>query len=134
VRLRIFLPEPLAAHATDNDALHAEFLAVDETGQRIFALTASGLTVVQLANTRLSIGTVSPSNAPAAGGSTIIIRGSGFQAATTATIGGKKATVTFKDSSTITLITPTLSQGPQQVVVTNPNGDSSSLDAAFTAN
>jgi IPT/TIG domain len=134
LRLRIFLPEPLAAHATDTDALHAQFLAVDETGQRIFALTTSGLTVVQLASAPLSIGTVSPSNAPAAGGSTITIRGSGLQTGTTATIGGKKAAVTFKDSSTITLVTPTLSQGPQQVVVTNPNGESFALDAAFTAN
>lgn len=107
---------------------------MDETGQRIFALASSGLTVVQLANAPLCIGTVSPSNVPAGSDSTITIRGSGFQAGTTATIGGEKAAVTFKDSSTITLVTPTLSQGPQQVVVTNPNGESLALDAAFTAN
>lgn len=54
LRLRIFLPEPLAAHSTDTDALHAQFLAVDETGRRIFVLTASGLTVIQLASTPLA--------------------------------------------------------------------------------
>jgi len=30
LRLRIFLPEPLAALSTDLDALHGSFLAVDE--------------------------------------------------------------------------------------------------------
>jgi hypothetical protein len=49
LRARIFLPEPFAMLATDTDALHGSFLAIDETGQRIFALTTSGLTIVQLA-------------------------------------------------------------------------------------
>jgi len=57
-----------------------------------------------------------------------------FQAATTAPMDGKKAEIAFKDSSTITLITPNLSQGPQQIVITNSNGESSALDAAFIAN
>jgi hypothetical protein len=69
---------------------------VDETGQRVFALTVSGLTIVQLASAPLGIGTVTPSNAPAAGGTAIRVRGSGFQSTTTATIGGKKASVTLK--------------------------------------
>jgi IPT/TIG domain len=46
--LRIFLPEPFATLSTDTDALHGSFLAIDETGQRIFALTTSGLTILQL--------------------------------------------------------------------------------------
>jgi hypothetical protein len=48
LRLRVFLPEPFATLATDIDALHGSFLAIDETGQRIFALTTSGLTILQL--------------------------------------------------------------------------------------
>jgi hypothetical protein len=32
------------------------------------------------------------------------------------------------------LITPALGSGPQQLVLTNANGESYSLDAAFTAN
>jgi len=134
LRLRIPLPEPLAAHSTDTDALHAQFLAVDETGQRIFVLTTSGLTVVQLASVPLGIGTVTPSNTPAAGGAAITVRGSGFQTTTTATIGGNKASVTFKDASTITLTAPVLRSGPQQIIVKNSDGESSSLDAALTAN
>jgi hypothetical protein len=131
---RLFLPEPLATLSTDVDALHGSFLAIDENGQRIFALTSSGLTVVQLATVPLSIGTISPTSAPAAGGIILTIRSSGFQSGAAVTIGGKPAPVTFKDLSTLTLITPQLAPGPQQIAVTNPNGDSYTLDAAFTAN
>jgi len=67
LRLRISLPEPLATLSTDTDALHGSFLTIDENGQRIFALTTSGLTVVQLATVPLSIGTISPASAPAQG-------------------------------------------------------------------
>jgi hypothetical protein len=134
LRLRVFLPEPLAALSTDIDALHGSFLAVDETGHRIFALTTSGLTIVQLANVPLSIGTVSPASARASGGTTLAIRGSGFQSGTTVTIGGKSAATTFVDINTLTMTTPLLTPGPQHVLITNPSGDSYSLDAALTVN
>ncbi len=134
LRLRVFLPEPLATLSSDIDALHGEFLTVDENGQRIFALTTSGLTVVQLASVPLGIGTVSPGNGPAAGGTALTIRGSGFQTGTTATIGGKNASVTFKDMNTLTVVTPPMIAGPQQLVIANPDGETMSLDAAFTAN
>jgi IPT/TIG domain len=134
LRLRIFLPEPFATLSTDLDALHGSFLAIDETGQKIFALTTSGLTVIQLATVPLSIGTISPASVPAAGGTTLTIRGSGFQSGATAMIGGKSAATTFVDMNALTVLTPPLTAGPQQFVVTNPNGDSYTLDAAFTAN
>jgi hypothetical protein len=134
LRLRVFFPEPLAALSTDLDALHGSFLAIDENGQRIFALTASGLTVVQLANVPLSIGTISPASASALGGTTLTIRGSGFQSGATTTIEGKSAATTFVDMNTLTLTTPALTPGPQQIVITNPDGTSYALDAAFTAN
>ena len=44
--------------STDVDGLHGRFLAIDENGQRIFALTASGLTVVQLARVPLAVSTI----------------------------------------------------------------------------
>ncbi len=134
LRLRIFLPEPLAALSTDIDALHGSFLTVDETGQRILALTTSGLTVVQLASVPVSIGTISPASAPASGGTTLTIRGSGFQSGATVTISGKSAATNFVDINTLTVTTPPLTAGPQQIIVTNPDGDSYALDAAFTAN
>ena len=134
LRIHIFLPEPFAALSTDIDALHGSFLAIDETGQRIFALTTSGLTVIQLAAVPLSIGAISPTAGPASGGTTLTIRGSGFQSGATVTIGARPAATTFVDINTLTATTPPLTVGPQQVVITNPTGESYFLDAAFTAN
>lgn len=134
LRLRIFLPEALAMLSSDTDARHGSFLTIDENGQRIFALTASGLTIVQLAAVPLGIGTTSPSAGPAAGGATLTIRGSGFQNGATVIIGGKSAPATFIDMNTLSVTAPVLTAGPQQVVITNPDGESATLDAAFTAN
>jgi len=134
LRQRILLPEPLATLSTDIDALHGSFLAVDENGERIFALTTSGLTIIQLASVPLSIGAISPASASASGGAMLTIRGSGFQSGATVTIGGKSAATNFVDINTLTVTTPSLTAGRQQIIITNPNGDSYTLDAAFTAN
>jgi hypothetical protein len=134
LRLRVFLPEPLAALSTDLDALHGSFLAIDETGQKIFALTTSGLTIIHLATVPLSIGTISPASVPAAGGTTLTIRGCGFQSGATVTIGGKNAPAAFVDINTVTVVIPALTTGSQQLTISNPSGDSYTLDAAFTAN
>jgi hypothetical protein len=128
------LPEPLATLSTDIDALHGSFLAVDENGERIFALTTSGLTIIQLASVPLSIGAISPASASASGGAMLTIRGSGFQSGATVTIGGKSAATNFVDINTLTVTTPSLTAGRQQIIITNSNGDSYTLDAAFTAN
>jgi hypothetical protein len=133
LRLRVYLPEAFAMLNTDIDGLHGGFLATDENGQRLFALTTSGLSIVQLANVPLGIGTLSPASGPASGGTAVTVRGSGFQAGIQATVGGKSATVTLKDMNTLILITPAVSPGGQQLVVTNPDGESVSLDAAFAA-
>ena len=37
-------------------------------------------------------------------------------------------------ANTLSFLTPALSSGAQQVVITNPNGETVSLDAAFIAN
>ena len=138
LRLRIFLPQQFM---TDADGLHGSFLATDENGQRLFAITSSdgtpqnaALTVVQLAAVPLGIGTISSSTVAATGGATLTIRGSGFQSATALTINGKAASVTFKDASTLLVVTPSLTPGSQQIAITNPDGETVSLDAAFLAN
>ncbi len=138
LRLRIFLPQQFL---TDVDGLHGNFLATDENGQRFFALASSdgtaqnaSLTVVQLANVPLGIGAVSPSAVSAVGGGTLSIRGSGFRNGITAMINGKIANATFKDSDTLSILVPALSSGAQQLTLTNPDGETVSLDAAFTAN
>jgi hypothetical protein len=138
LRLRIFL---LQQFMTDVDGLHGSFLATDENGQRLFAITSSdgtpqnaALTVVQLAVVPLGIGTVSPSTVAAAGGAILTIRGSGFQSGATVAINGKTASVTFKDASTLSVVVPSLTPGSQQITITNPDGETVSLDASFTAN
>jgi hypothetical protein len=133
LRLRVYLPEPFAMLSTDVDGLHGTFLTVDENGQRLFALTTSGLTVMQLSSVPLGIGTVTPAAGPSTGGTSLTIRGSGFQSGATATLGGKTLGAVFKDKNTLTLATPALSTGAQQLVLTNPDGESVSLDAAFVA-
>jgi IPT/TIG domain len=138
LRLRLFLSQQLL---TDVDGLHGSFLTTDEDGQRLFALTSSdgspqnaALTVLQLSSVPLGIGTISPSAVSATGGVTLTIRGSGFQSATVVTINGKAATVTFTDVSTLSVVTPALTPGPQQIILTNPDGETVSLDDALTAN
>jgi hypothetical protein len=138
LRLRILLPQQFM---TDVDGFHGSFLATDENGQRLFAITSkdgtaqnAGVTIVTLANVPLGIGTLAPTNGPAAGGTTVTIRGSGFQTGTTVNIGGAIATVAFKDMNTLTIVTPALSVGTQRVTITNPDGETISLDATFTAN
>jgi IPT/TIG domain-containing protein len=133
LRLRVMLPEPFAMLSTDVDGLRGNFLTSDEFGQRLFAVTASGLTIVQLANVPLGFGGVAPASGAAAGGTSVTIRGSGFQSATKVTLGGKQASVTFKDMNTLSIVTPALSAGPQQLVLINPDGEFVAFDAAFFA-
>jgi len=133
LRLRLYLPEPLAMLSTDLNGLDASFLTTDANGQQIFAVTTSGLTILQLANVPLGIGGLSPSSGAAAGGTSITIRGSGFLSSTQATLGGKSANVTFKDQNTLLVTTPALSAEPQRLTLTNADGESVSLDAAFLA-
>lgn len=138
LRLRILLQQQFT---TDIDGLHGGFLATDENGQRLFAITSkdgtaqnAGITVVQLANVPLGIGTLTPASGPAAGGTTLTIRGSGFMSGSTVTIGAKSAAVTFKDMNTLTVVTPTVTAGALRVTITNPDGETVPLDAAYTAN
>jgi hypothetical protein len=126
---------------TDVDGFHGSFLSTDENGQRLFAITSTdgtaqsaGVTIVTLANVPLEIGTLTPANGPAAGGTTLTVRGSGFQTGTTVTVGGKAAAVTFTDMNTLTAVTPALTTGAQRVTITNPDGETVFLDAAYTAN
>jgi hypothetical protein len=40
---------------------------------------------------------------------------------------------TFQDLNTLTIVTPSVTPGPQRIVITNPDGESVTLDAAFSA-
>lgn len=131
VRKRVFFSEALK---TERDALHGSFLTVDETGKRIFALTESGLSILELGAAPISIGSVQPRSVAVAGGAALTIRGSGFQSGTKVSINGNQIASTFVDANTLRVTTPLLTAGPKRITVTNPDGDNATFDAAFTAN
>jgi hypothetical protein len=83
--------------------------------------------------TMVGIGSLAPASTAAPGGASVTIRGSGFQSTTRATLGGKQAFVTLKDMNTLSIVTPTLSPGPQQLIQINPDGESLAFHAVFFA-
>ncbi|HLJ76394.1 MAG TPA: IPT/TIG domain-containing protein [Acidobacteriaceae bacterium] len=108
-------------------------MALDETGTRLFCVTTSGLTIIQLYEAPLSIGSVAPASGMA--GTTVTIRGSGFESGTKVSFGGTSAAVTFVDAMTLQVsVPPSLPSGPVQITITNPDGSRYALDAAFTEN
>jgi len=130
--LRVILPEPFAMLSADVDGLHGRFLAIDKTGQRIFARTASGSSNSR--GSRLESEPSAPVSGSSSGRATLTIRGSGFKAGVTATIGGKSAAVTLVDMNTLKIVTPALNPGKYGMVISNSDGEAASLDASFIAN
>jgi DNA-binding beta-propeller fold protein YncE len=108
-------------------------MALDITGQNIFLITPTGLTIATLDAVPLSVGSMTPSTLHA--GSTITIRGSGFSHSTTATFNGTQANLTFVDQDTLQATVPSsLVTGAVSINLTDPDGFSYSLDSAFTVN
>ncbi len=81
----------------------------------------------------LTVTGVSPSSGPQAGGTGIVITGSGFVAGATVTVGGAPATgVTVVSAQQIQAITPASGTASTVPVVVNAGGASASLAAGFT--
>jgi hypothetical protein len=106
-------------------------LAIDSGGQHVYLLTDKGLTVIDLGFAPLSIGHMSQSNASP--GSRITVRGSGFDAGTTATVGGIAATISVTDQNTLTLTMPQVASGPQDIVLTRSDGETYTLENGIAA-
>jgi exo-beta-1,3-glucanase (GH17 family) len=86
----------------------------------------------QPASPALRITQVSPSSGLLAGGTTVRILGTGFSQSTSVLFGGTPArSIRFIDSSTLEVVTPSGS-GKATVNMRNPDGQSASLDNAFT--
>lgn len=104
-----------------------EIDAVDNTGS-VFASVATPSTYP--APSPLS---VSPATGTINGGDAITISGTSFVAGATVTIGTILATnVVFVGAGSITCHTPAHNPGPSNIVVTNVDGQSGKLPAAFT--
>lgn len=116
---------------TSTQAMNA--MAIDLTGQNIFLITHSGLTIATLDAVPLSIGSITPSTATR--GSSVVIRGSGFSHSTTANFNGTPANLSFVDGNTLRATIPaSLASGPVSIDLSDPDGFTYSLDSAFTAN
>ena len=121
LRIRFSLSETIADTAQP--------LALDPGGDQVFLVTDKGLTIVDLGTAPLSIGHLSLSTAGA--GSQVTVRGSGFSSGTTATIGGQSASVYDTDNSTLMLTVPGGVSGPQDIVLTNPDGATYTLQSGI---
>ncbi len=77
-----------------------------------------------------SIATVSPSQGPTAGGTTITITGANFTGVTAVRVGGVAAlSFSVTSSSSITAVTPAGTAGPASVSVQAPTGTATATDA-----
>jgi hypothetical protein len=76
---------------------------------------------------------ISPNSGSISGGTSVTITGTGFVSGATVSIGGASATgVTFGSATSLTATTPARSSGAQNVVVTNPDGQTGTLSSGFT--
>ena len=107
-------------------------LALDESGTKMFFTTTTGIAIAQLDPAPFSIGNISPAAGPS--GTTIVIRGSGFQNGATVTFGATQVAATFVNSNTLQAVVPTLAPGAIRVGVKNPDGSQYSVDDAYTVN
>jgi hypothetical protein len=104
-------------------------LAIDSSGSKILVALQYGVAYSQLAAVPLALGTVTP--ATASSGSVIQVRGSGFVAGLTATIGGKAAACSVVDSETLSCTVPNLTAGATAISLTNPDGQTYSFENAI---
>ncbi len=81
------------------------------------------------------VATVAPIGGPLAGGTTVTISGSGFQAGATVAFGGVAVTPLAVAPGTISCVAPGPGSGPVAVVVTNPDTQpsNSTVDYAYEA-
>ncbi len=105
-------------------------LSIDASGRYVFLITDKGLTVVDLGTAPLSIGSLSQTTASV--GAQITIRGSGFTPSTVATVGGQSSNISYTDENTLVLTVPSAGAGPQDIVLTNLDGSSYTLQNAVT--
>lgn len=85
-------------------------------------------------NTPPTLTSISPTNGPPAGGTSVTLTGTDFTASDSVTFGGvAAASVTFVSATSLNAVTPAGSAGTADVVVSNANG-SSTLAAGFTYN
>lgn len=82
-----------------------------------------------------TVGSVTATNGPLGGGTTITITGTGFSSGATVTVGGSACTsVNVASATTITCVTPTHAAGAVDVVVSNADGQGATKSSGYTYN
>ncbi len=101
--------------------------------------TSSGSTASLTSNSAVldlsapTVSSVSPTSGLASGGTAITVTGTGFAAGATVSVGGAAASsVAVASTTQITATTPAGSVGARDVVVTNPDGKTGTLNGGFT--
>jgi streptogramin lyase len=117
----------------ENFATGLHLLTVDDSGQRVFAITQSGFTIFDFTEAPLSIAYARPNQGTHGGGTSVTIRGSGFQSSSTVLFGTATAATTFVDGQTLTVVTPAMTTGATRITIQNADGQSYALDDGFTA-
>jgi hypothetical protein len=105
-------------------------LAIDSGGRHVYLITDKGLTVIDLGEAPLAIGHLSQQTASV--GTQVVVRGSGFDATVTATIGGQAAAVSVTDENTLTLGVPAAASGPEDILLRRGDGTSYTLENGIT--
>ncbi len=79
-----------------------------------------------------TLAAVTPNTGPAAGGTAVIITGTGFDSVTSVTFGGAAATITHQTSTALEVTTPAGHAGVVDIVITTNDGHAVTLTAGFT--
>lgn len=121
----------LVQHVAISDGIPVAMnaMALDETGTKMFLITNSGITIAQLFQAPLSLGSVNP--AAGSQGTQVTLRGSGFLSGATVLFGTSQASTIYVDAETLKATVPAMSSGPVRITVTNPSGQKYSLDDSF---
>jgi len=115
---------------TETAKAQLDSLAVDLYGERAYVLTDNGLTVITLDVVPLSVSTLLPSAGPV--GTSVTVRGNGFDSQTTASLNGITAPVNLIDANTLTLTIPAGVSGMLKLTLSNPDGQNYTLEGAFS--
>ncbi len=126
----------LALYQTDSGSKNLQRAADVAVSAQAFTVTVPADTFFSLANfapaSSLQVTSISPVTGPAAGGTTVTIRGRGFAAPASVTIGGVAATAVSLSSSTLlTAVSGAHAAGLADVTVTIPGPGSATLTQGF---
>jgi hypothetical protein len=110
----------------------AKFVPPLVANGRVYVATWSNQVAVYGLTDTMELTGVSPHSGPIIGGAAVTLTGTNFVSGAQVRFGGAAAVVTSVSATTLGVKTPAHKQGAVNVVVTNPDGQSSTLTGGFT--